>query len=142
MKSHTDKILLAVFLLSLLAYATILASFIQYGGNNSAAPWLILFLRWLHLRLVLCFHAVPAFCIQMFAARRAKQKWLALLPSILLVSWLVLCLYNWTTAVGWDTLGWILLLWGSIAPAAGCALAWAVFGCWKLYRKGDIHNDD
>lgn len=132
MKNRTDNILLKTFFLSLLAYVVILASFIQYGGNNSEASWLILFLRWLHLRLVLCFHAVPAFCIQMFAARRAKRKWLALLPSILLVSWFIFCLYNWITAIGWDTLGWVILLLGSIAPAVGCILAWIV---WFVMKK-------
>lgn len=140
MKTRTDKILLAVFVLSLLAYAAILASFIQYGGNSSEASWLVLLLRQLHIWLVLAFHAVPAFCIQLFAARRAKWRWLAALPSVLLVGWLAFCLYSWLTAIGWDTLLWVLLLWGSIAPAAGCVLAWAVYGCWRLYRKGDIRH--
>lgn len=140
MKTRTDKILLAVFFLSLLAYMVILTLFIQYGGNNSEAPWLILFLRRLHLWLVLGFHSVPAFCIQLFAARSAKRKWLAALPSVLLAGWLVFCLYNWAAATGWDTLGWALLLWGSIAPAAGCALAWAVYGLHRLYKRGDIRG--
>lgn len=140
MKNRTDKILLVVFILSLFAYAAILTAFIQYGGNNSEASWLILFLRRLYLWLVLGFHAVPAFCIQLLSARRANRKWLAALPSALLASWLVFCLYNWTAATGWDTLGWLLLLFGSIAPAVGCALAWAAYGCWSLYRKGDIRN--
>lgn len=135
MKHHTDKILLAAFLLTLFTYAAVLAAFIQYGGNNSEAPRLILLLRQFHLWLALGFHAVPAFCIQLLAARSAKRKWLAALPSVLLAGWLVFCLYNWAGAAGWDTLGWALLLWGTIAPAAGCALAWAAYGLGQLRQR-------
>lgn len=35
---------------------------------------------------------------------------------------------GWLTATGWDTLGWGILLIGSIAPVSGCILAWAVYG--------------
>ena len=38
-------------------------------------------------------------------------------------------------AEGLDGLGWILLLLLCIAPAVGCALAWAVYGVQRLCRS-------
>ena len=63
---------------------------------------------------------IPAFCFQFLLCRNIKRKWAAALPAVLLISWCLLVL--------------------SIAPAAGCALAWAVYGLHRLYKRGDIRG--
>ena len=112
MKNLTDKILLAVFLLSLSAYAAMAYTYITYdfGQFNPS-----------HL------------C-------RRKRRWVAAIPALVIVGAVLLFAYGFFTAIGHDTLGWALLMILSIAPAAGCVLAWAAYGCWRLYRKGDIRE--
>ena len=114
MKNRTDKILLAVFLLSLSAYAAMAYTYITYDFG-------------------------PAFCLQLLLCRRIRC-WVAAIPALVIVGAVLLFAYNFFTATGHDTLGWALLMILSIAPAAGCVLAWAAYGCWRLYRKGDIRE--
>ena len=59
---------------------------------------------------------------------------------LLLAACLLLGLAAWSTlgffnAADWDVLGWGLLLLLCAAPAAGCALAWAVYGVQRLCRS-------
>ena len=124
MRKPADRMLLALFLLSLALYVAL----IVYG---SGTPWKI--------RLVFTFHAVPAFCLQLLLCRRIRC-WVAAIPALVIVGAVLLFAYNFFTATGHDTLGWALLMILSIAPAAGCVLAWAAYGCWRLYRKGDIRE--
>lgn len=136
MKKRTDRLLLAGFLLSLELYLALLLAFLFLGGNNSPAPWPVLLSRQLHLWLVLGGHAVPFFCLQLLCCRRTGGRWVAVLP-LALVAGAVLCFaWGYFTATGWDTLGWGILLAGSIAPAAGCVLGWAVWGLERLFRRG------
>ena len=127
MKDRTDKILLAVFLLSLAVY---LVNFAVCFSDLplDAPPW--------QQMLLLYFHFIPMFCLQLLLCRRAKLLWRLLIPPILL-------LIPGLVFVGiaeWYMLAWILFLFWCAAPAAGCVLAWAVYGCWRFYRKGDIRN--
>ena len=135
MKNRTDRLLLWGAALSALLYGVIFAAFLQYGGNGSEAPWLVLLFRQLNLWLTLGFHAVPFLCLQLLLCRRTRP-WLAALPSGAVAAAALGCLYGWYTATGWDTLGWFLLLCGCAAPAAGCALAWAVYGLGRLRERG------
>ena len=89
--------------------------------------------------LALTFSAVPVFCLQLLLCRR-KRCWVAAIPAAVIIGAALWFAYGYFTATGWDTLGWGILLVLSIAPAAGCVLAWAAYGCWSLYRKGDIRN--
>lgn len=78
------------------------------------------------------FHVVPCFCLQFLVCRMAKSPWVRLIPVFLLLglaSWFTMGLF---TATGWDNLGWGLLLLLCAAPAAGYALAWAVYGAQRL----------
>ena len=130
MKNRTDKILLAVFLLSLAVY---LVNFAVCFSDLplDAPPW--------QQMLLLYFHFIPMFCLQLLLCRRTRRR-VAAIPALVIVGAALLFAYGYFTATGWDTLGWGILLVLSIAPAAGCVLAWAAYGCWSLYRKGDIRN--
>ena len=135
MKNRTDKILLAVFLLSLSAYAAMAYTYITYDfGQFNPSHFEIWFARRFLFWMSLGFHAVPAFCLQLLLC------WAAAIPALVIVGAVLLFAYNFFTATGHDTLGWALLMILSIAPAAGCVLAWAAYGCWRLYRKGDIRE--
>ena len=134
MKNRTDTILLAVFLLSLTAYALILLTYLEIIPVDF--PLELFSLRaW----LALTFSAVPAFCLQLLLCRKTR-RWVAAVPVLVIVGAALLFTYGFFTATGWDTLGWGILLLLSIAPAAGCVLAWAVYGFHQLYKRGDIRG--
>ena len=140
MKTRTDKILLAVFLLSLPAYAAIAYTYITYDfGQFTPSHFEIWFARRFLLWMSLGFHAVPAFCLQLLLCRR-KRRWVAALPAAATVGAALWFAYGFFTATGYDTLGWAILLILSIAPAAGCALAWAVYGLYRICKRGDIRG--
>lgn len=140
MENRTDKILLAVFLLSLPVHAAIAYTYITYDfGQFNPSHFEIWFARRFLFWMSLGFHAVPAFCLQLLLCRRIRC-WAAAIPALVIVGAVLLLAYNFFTATGHDTLGWALLMILSIAPAAGCVLAWAAYGCWRLYRKGDIRE--
>ena len=122
MRKPADRMLLALFLLSLALYVAL----IVYG---SGTPW--------KLRLVFTFHAVPAFCLQMLLCRNGR-RWVAAIPTLILLGAALFSTFGWFTTTGWDRLGCAIFLGFSAPPTVGCALAWAVFGCWKLCRRGDI----
>ncbi len=140
MKTRTDKILLAVFLLSLLAYAAMVYTYITYEYSQSnPSHFEIWFARRFLFWMSLGFHAVPTFCLQLFLCRR-RRRWMAAVLAIIIIGAAAWFAYGFFTATGWDNVGWAILLLLSIAPAAGCVLGWAVYGCWRLYRKGDIRH--
>lgn len=127
MKNRTDKVLLGIFLVSLAVYIAI------FADCFSELP---LSLTPLQQALLLHFHFIPMFFLQLLLRRRAKLRWRLLIPPVLL---LIPGLVFVSTA-GWHIMAWILFLFWCIAPAAGCALAWVVYGCCKWYRKGGIRN--
>lgn len=140
MENRTDKILLAVFLLSLPVHAAIAYTYITYDfGQSTPSYFEIWFARRFLFWMSLGFHAVPAFCFQLLLCRR-KWRWVAAIPALVIVGAVLLFAYGFFTAIGYDTLGWALLMLLSIAPAAGCALAWAVYGFHQLYKRGDIRG--
>ena len=134
MKNRTDKILLAVFLLSLALYAAGIPFYIN-GLPLDWPDWLFTACAW----LAVSFHALPVFCLQLLLCRRTRHWMAALLPLVVIGAALWFT-YGYFTATGWDTLGWGILMVLSIAPAVGCVLAWAAYGLWRLYRKGDIRE--
>ena len=141
MKNRTDKILLAVFLLSLPAYAAMAYTYITYDfGQLTPSHFEIWFARHFLLWMSLGFHAVPVFCLQLLLCRR-RRRWIAVLPAAAIIGAAAWFACGFFTATGWDNLGWGLLLILSIAPAAGCALGWAAYGLWLLCQRGDIHED-
>ncbi len=132
MKNRTDKILLAVFLLSLAAYVFLLLTNLGIVdldlGWDAVRPW-----------LSLTFHAVPAFCLQLLLCKRTR-RWIAALPALLTVGAALWFVYGSFTDSGWDVLGWLLLLLLCAAPAAGIALAWTVYGIDRLRKRGELRG--
>lgn len=127
MKNRTDKVLLGIFLVSLAVYIAI------FADCFSELP---LSLTPLQQALLLYFHFIPMFFLQLLLCRLSKPWWWHLLPFLpLLVTGLVFMVF-----AEWYILGWVLVLWWCVAPIMGYLLAWAVYGCWKLYRKGGIRN--
>lgn len=134
MKNRTDKILLAVFSLSLLAYIWITLTY--FGIVPMKFPVVLYSLRaW----LTLTFATVPAFCLQLLLCRKTRC-WVAAIPALVIVGAALWFAYGFFTAPGWDTLGWGILMLLSIAPAVGCALAWAVYGLYRICKRGDIRG--
>ncbi len=118
----TDNILRALFLLSLAAYLVIFVSAFWDLPLN-IPPW--------HQGLLLYFHAIPMFFLQLLLCRLAKPLWRLLVPlALLLVPGLVF-----VGSAGWYLMGWILFLYWCVAPAAGCALAWLVWGAGQSRRR-------
>lgn len=119
MKNRTNRILLAVFLLSLAVYVPIFAPcFSELPIDPSP----------LHQLLILYFHGVPMFCIQLLLCRLSKPWWWKLIPFLpILVAGLVFMSF-----AEWYILGWILVLWWCAAPAVSCVLAWIV---WFILKK-------
>ncbi len=138
MKNRTDKILLAVFFLSLAAYVVMFYLYFSYEPADPSffETW---FMRRFLFWMILGFHAVPTFCLQLLLCRRTR-RWIAVLLALAITGAVLFLTYGFFTATGWDNLGYALLLFWSIAPAAGCVLAWAVYGFRQLYKRGDIRG--
>ena len=129
MKNRTDKILSLLFAVSVIGY--FLLFFVLQ--DVSFPPGEFVFLWY-------AAPVIPAFCFQFLLCRNIKRKWAAALPAVLLIGWCLLCLIQMFINTGWDALGWAIFLALSAAPAAGCALAWAVYGLHRLYKRGDIRG--
>lgn len=128
MKDRTNFVLLLVFWVSALIYGILLVTFIQYGGTATPSP-VAAALAQIRFWLVVSGHAVPFFAQQLLLCRLTLgKKFPALLLTLLMVGLLAVCGFAFLSATGWDKLGWGILLIASIAPVAGCLLAWVVYG--------------
>lgn len=125
MKNRTDKVLLLFFAVSLAGY--FLLFFILQDVSFPPAEFTFL---WYSLPVI------PAFCFQLLLCRSIKRKWLAALPAVLLTGWCMLCLVQILINTGWDALGWAIFLALSIAPTVGFVLAWAVYGLYRICKRG------
>ena len=115
MKNRTDKILLAVFLLSLSAYAAFFVYCFSELPLSVTPP---------QQALLLYSHSIPIFFLQLLLCRTVKLCWRLLIPLIsLLIPGLVF-----TSAAGWHVIAWVLFGFWCIAPVIGCVLAWAAYG--------------
>lgn len=135
MKNRVNQILLAAFFLTAALYVYFLLVWIEgiprpfYDPNDPFRFYEL----WVYLGVG--FHVVPCFCLQLLVCRAVKSPILRLIPVLLLLglaAWSTLGFFN---AADWDGLGWGLLLLLCAAPAAGCALAWAVYGVQRLCRS-------
>ena len=136
MKNRSDMRLLVVFLVGTLVYALLLVLFLLFGGTLPASPTAYVVSR-LHLWSVLGGHAIPFFALQLFLCRRSEggSKFLAIELTVMVFVLLGCFTIAAYTTPGWDALGYMILAVGSTAPAAGCVLAWIVWGIGRLSRK-------
>lgn len=81
------------------------------------------------------FHAVPAFCLQLFLLRVTRNRLVRAIPLLLLTIPLSFALFYIVRNQTWDRLGALIFLFGSVAPAVGCALGWGIYGLCR--RKSD-----
>ncbi len=125
MNDRGNQILLTAFFITAVLYAFVMLCWV--GAVSVTDPDL-----WMDLGL--WFHAVPCFFLQLLICRAAKRPAIRLIPVFLLAGLVAVFLCALVNAEGLDGLGWILLLLLCIAPAVGCALAWAVYGVQRLCR--------
>ena len=121
-QNKIDLVLLGCFLAALAVYAVIFGSaFLELPLNIS--PW--------HQFLLLFFHFVPTFFLQLLMCHMTGPAWrFALPPAMFLVPALVFAL-----CTGGQWLGWVLTGFWCIAPLLGCALGWLVWGVALLVRR-------
>ena len=137
MKNRTNRILLALCLLTAVLYAFLLLMWVEaiphpfFDSDN----FFLSFQLWAYLGVG--FHVVPCFCLQLLVCRAAKRPWVRLIPVFLLLGLAAWFTVGFFDATGWDNLGWGLLLLLCIAPAAGYALAWTVYGLQRTHQ----HNN-
>lgn len=126
---RTDRILFWIFLLSLIVYIVLFSTAFSNLPLN-LAPW--------HQAMLLYFHSIPTFCLQLLLCRRANLRWRLLLPTFPLIVTGVFFL----SFVDWHIMGWALFLLWCAAPILGSALAWAVWGMGRLVqrRRGDTYR--
>ena len=130
MKNRLNLSLLIGFILSLAIYLILLVESI--GGTPHPYP---LWLQRAQPLLLLGFHAVPFFFLQLLLCRASRQTGWTAVPLILVAGAALVCGFQFYTSSGWDFLGWGVLLLGCAAPAAGCILGWSVYGMQRLWRR-------
>ena len=122
-----DLILWAVFAVSMAAYVVVFATAFAELPLNIPS-W--------HQGLLLYFHAVPLFSLQMLLCRRAKLCFKILAPLGMLAIPGSVFLH----VAQWEAMAWILYLCWCMAPVLGCALAWAIWAIGKGCKKAQGHD--
>lgn len=136
MKNRTDRMLLRIFLVSLLAYGILVFVCVTFGSALNASPATLPVYQTL-LWLTVGGHIIPFFALQLLLCRRCegKAKYLAVQLTAIILFLLGLFAVSAFCTPGWDALGWYFFMTYTIAPAAGCVLAWPVYGLSLLGRK-------
>lgn len=137
MKNRTDKTLLAVLAVTLPLYAFIVLTYFEIIPMVDHWEWPS-WVNSLYTWLALGFLAVPVFCLQLLMCRRTG-RWAAASLALFIIGAALFFACGYLTARGWDSLFWGVLMLLSIAPAAGCALGWIVYGLGRICRRGDTH---
>lgn len=85
----------------------------------------------LHQVLLMFFHFIPQFFLQLLVCRLEGPAWRFALPfALFLIPALVFVL-----CTGGAGLGWVLAGGWCVAPLSGCALGWLVFGITRLVHR-------
>lgn len=87
-----------------------------------------------HQALLIYFHFIPMFLLQLVLCRTRSIPVRILLPLGILagVGLVWLCLTQ------WSIIGWALFIYWCTAPVMGCALAWVVYGAGCLLREPQV----
>ena len=122
MKKHINRILASAVLVTAVVYALlVIDAFSLVSGDHT-------------FTLLVWFHSVPCFFLQLLVCRMAGKAVTRLIPVFLLLGLAVCFAAASFITIGWDSLGWGFLLCLCAAPAAGYGLAWAVFGVQRLLQ--------
>lgn len=127
MKSKTDRLLGIFFMASMVFYVVVFATAFSSLPLNIPS-W--------HQLLLLFFHFVPMFFLQLLLCRRVKIRWRILGPLILLLVPGLVFLYG----AEWDLMAWIFFLIWCIAPVTGSVLAWVVWAVAAVIAKKTTKN--
>lgn len=121
-QDRTDRILLGCFLASLVGYLVIFVSaFVELPLNISP----------LHQLLLMFFHFIPQFFLQLLVCRLEGPAWRFALPWALFL----VPAFVFVAVTGGAGLAWILAGAWCVAPTLGCALGWLVWGLGCLARR-------
>lgn len=120
--SPADRILWVLFWLTMAAYAVV------FGSAFSELPLNIP--NW-HQGLLLYFHFVPAFFLQLSLCRMTGPRRRFLLPVLLLAVPVLV----FVAVADWALMAWVLAGFWCLAPLLGCALGWLVWGVILLVRR-------
>lgn len=121
-QEKTDIFLLACFVVSLGVYVAIFASaFVELPLN--IRPW--------HQWLLLFFHFVPLFFLQLLMCHMPGPAWHRVLPLALFLVPAVL----FALCTGGALMGWILAGFWCVAPLLSCLCGWLVWGLVCLARR-------
>lgn len=87
-----------------------------------------------HQALLIYFHFIPMFLLQLVLCRTRSIPVRILLPLGILagVGLVWLCLAE------WSIIGWALFIYWCTAPVIGCAVAWVVYGAGCLLREPQV----
>lgn len=135
MRNRTNQILLAIFLITAAFYTLFLLSWLEIIPRLFYDPDDPFRFYDLRVFLGMWFHAVPCFFLQLLVCRTAKRIILRLIPLFLLIGIVALFIIGFSASVGWDALGWVILLGLCIAPAIGYSLAWGTYGISYAYKR-------
>ena len=126
MGKHINRILAAAVLATGVAYAFLVidASSLVSGDHTFG--------------LLVWFHSVPCFFLQLLVCRVAGRAVARLIPVFLLLGPAACFAAASFITTGWNSLGWGFLLCLCIAPAVAYALAWAVYGIQRACQ----HNNN
>ena len=119
MKQKSNRILLALCIFFFVLYAIIFGvAFADLPLN--IPPW--------HQFLLLYFHFVPMFFLELLLCRTAKLRWRLLVPLIPLI---LVGLWFLSTAE-WYLMAWILFGIWCVPPLLGCLAGWVV---WHITKR-------
>lgn len=87
-----------------------------------------------HQALLIYFHFIPMFLLQLVLCRTRSIPVRILLPLGILagVGLVWLCLAE------WSIIGWALFIYWCTAPVSGCVVAWVVYGAGCLLREPQV----
>ena len=135
MKNRMNHILLAAFLITTALYVLFLLIWMEIIPRPFYNPEDPFRFSALWAFLSLGFHAVPCFFLQILVCRTAKRLVLRLTPVLLLIGIAALFAILFFTSAGWDAMIWAIAFCLCIAPAAGYALAWLMYGILQIFKK-------
>lgn len=122
--NKNNRILLALFLLTMVAYVIIFATaFVKLPIDIGPV----------HQCLLLCFHFVPMFFLELLLCQLTQSLWRVFIPALLLVGPVIAFV-----VIGeFYMLAWILAGLWCIAPIVGSLLAYLVWHINHRLKKGN-----